>query len=84
MSPASLTEFLITCSLIAHLPSLPAGQYNEQLMNAIAAEATPRIQEFSQQNLSNLCWAFGKLGHFDRELMAAIAERSIVLIKVLH
>jgi hypothetical protein len=53
-------------------------------MNAIAAEATPRIQEFSQQNLSNLCWAFGKLGHFDSELMAAIAERSIVLIKVLH
>lgn len=53
-------------------------------MNAIAAEATPRIQEFSQQNLSNLCWAFGKLGHFDGKLMAAIAERSIVLIKVLY
>jgi hypothetical protein len=53
-------------------------------MNAVAAEATPRIQEFSQQNLSNLCWAFGKLGHFDGELMAAIAERSIVLIKVLR
>lgn len=27
----------------------------------------------SQQNLSNLGWAFAKLGHMDEELMGAIA-----------
>ena len=52
-------------------------------MDAVAAEAVPRIHEFSQQNLSNLCWAFGKVGHFNSKLVAAIAERSIVLVKVL-
>jgi hypothetical protein len=53
-------------------------------MEAVAAEAVPRIHEFSQQNLSNLCWAFGKLAHFNAKLMAAIAERAVVLIKVLY
>ena len=35
---------------------LASGQYNEGLMDAFAAEAAPRIHEFSQQNLSNLSW----------------------------
>ncbi len=59
-----------------------AGQYNRLLMEAFAAEAVPRIQEYHSQNLANLTWAFGKLGHLDTDLMAAISRRAVEIAKV--
>lgn len=48
----------------------------------MAAEALKTIESFSQQNLANLAWAYGKLAHFQAALMGAIAERASQMIKV--
>ncbi|KAL4855247.1 RAP domain-containing protein [Chlorella vulgaris] len=58
--------------------------YDGKLMEAMAAEATRSINNFSQQNLANLAWAFSKLAHFDEPLMAAIAGRAEALVKDLN
>ena len=51
-------------------------------MERMAAEAEAQIEGFSQQNLANLAWAFGKLSHYRRPLMDAIAEQAAKKVKV--
>jgi hypothetical protein len=38
--------------------------------------------EFTQQNLANLAWAYGKLGHYHQGLLDAIAARSLEILEV--
>ncbi|KAI3429562.1 hypothetical protein D9Q98_005650 [Chlorella vulgaris] len=58
--------------------------YDGKLMEAMAAEATRSINNFSQQNLANLAWAFSKLAHCDEPLMAAVGGRAEALVKDLN
>ncbi len=44
-------------------------------MQTMAAEAVGRMDEFLEQNFSNMAWAFAKLRHLDQELMDAIAGK---------
>ncbi len=51
-------------------------------MDRFASEAEGRIQEFSQQNLANMAWAFGKLTHDAPSLLDAIGLKATVIVKV--
>ena len=59
-----------------------AGYYSESLMDKFGAEAEGRIQEFSQQNLANMAWAFGKITHYMPSLLDAIAQKATAIVKV--
>lgn len=48
----------------------------------MAREADDQIKSFSQQNLANLAWAYGKLSHYEPALLATIACQAVVKIKV--
>lgn len=52
-------------------------------MDRFASEAEGRIQEFSQQNLANMAWAFGKLTHDAPSLLDAIGRKATTIVKVL-
>ena len=67
------------------VPSLLlAGFYSEGLMTRFGSEAEGRIQEFSQQNLSNMAWAFGKLSHDAPALLDAIGRKAMAIVQVTH
>ena len=51
-------------------------------MDRFASEAEGRIQEFSQQNLANMAWAFGKLTHDAPSLLDAIGLKATTIVKV--
>lgn len=51
-------------------------------MDRFASEAEGRIQEFSQQNLANMAWAFGKLTHDAPSLLDAIGRKATTIVKV--
>ena len=51
-------------------------------MDRFASEAEGRIQEFSQQNLANMAWAFGKLTHDAPSLLDAIGLKATAIVKV--
>ena len=59
-----------------------AGYYSESLMDQFGAEAEGRIQEFSQQNLANMAWAFGKITHYMPSLLNAIGQKATAIVKV--
>lgn len=61
---------------------MTAGFYNEALMVRFASEAEGRIQEFSQQNLANMAWAFGKLTHHAPSLLDAIGRKATAIVEV--
>ena len=44
-----------------------------QLLQAIAAEATAKLAEFTAQNISNLLHAFAKLEHHPGSFLAAVS-----------
>ncbi len=48
----------------------------------MATEAEAQIHSFSQQNLANLAWAYGKLCHSKPSLMASVAHQAVLKIKV--
>ena len=52
------------------------------MMDRFASEAEGRIQEFSQQNLANMAWAFGKLTHDTPSLLDAIGLKATTIVKV--
>lgn len=47
------------------------------LIEAIAAEAIPKCNEFHSQCIANTAWAFSKLGVKDSTLMAALSAEAI-------
>lgn len=49
----------------------------DALLLAIAREAVIQIDDFNEQNLSNTCWAFAKLGLRHDPLIKAIAEETV-------
>ena len=51
-------------------------------MERMAQEAITQIDLFSQQNLSNLTWAFGKLSHYNQQLLEVVATQVILKIAV--
>ena len=53
-------------------------------MDRFASEAEGRIQEFSQQNLANMAWAFGKLTHDAPSLLDAIGLKATTIVKVAY
>ena len=59
-----------------------AGFYSEGLMGRFASEAKGRMQEFSQQNLANMAWAFGKLTHHAPSLLDAIGHKATAVVQV--
>lgn len=59
-----------------------AGYYSENLMDKFGAEAEGRIQEFSQQNLANMAWAFGKITHYMPSLLDAIGRKATAIVEV--
>lgn len=59
----------------------PAGYYDPELLARMATEAESQIVKFSQQNLANLAWAYGKLLHYERGLMDAIAQQATIKLK---
>lgn len=61
---------------------MPPGYYYAPLLERMAEEATTQIGEFSQQNLANLAWAYGKLSYYSYELMAAVAHQAILKMEV--
>ena len=61
---------------------LGAGFYNEGLMVRFAQEAEGRMEEFSQQNLANMAWAFGKLTHHAPPLLDAIGYKATAVVQV--
>lgn len=58
------------------------GYYDAKLLETFADEAEWRITEFSQQNLANLAWAYGKLGHYHKGLLDAIAKQAASMLEV--
>lgn len=58
-----------------------AGFCDEALMVRMAAEAEAQIAQFSQQNLANLAWAYGKLSFYQRSLMDAVALQAVIKVK---
>eukprot|EP00971_Amphidinium_carterae_P024766 488429-Amphidinium_carterae.1 len=50
---------------------------SDALMMAVAREAVVQIADFTEQNLSNTCWAFAKLGIRHDPLIKAIASESM-------
>ena len=69
----------LVCDLVM---LLGAGYYSKDMMDRFASEAEGRIQEFSQQNLANMAWAFGKLTHDAPSLLDAIGRKATVIVKV--
>lgn len=65
-----------------HVVVLAAGFYSEGLMVRFAGEAEGRMEEFSQQNLANMAWAFGKLTHHAPSLLDAIGHKATAVIQV--
>ena len=65
---------------------LPAGvasnYHNAEMMDRFAQEAQDRIQEFSQQNLANVAYAYGKAKHDAPGLLDKIAQRAIAIVEV--
>lgn len=59
-----------------------AGYYDGPLMTRMAKEAEEHIQEFSQQNLANLAWAYGKLSHYEASLLDHVACQATLKVKV--
>ena len=53
-------------------------------MDRFASEAEGRVQEFSQQNLANMAWAFGKLTHDAPSLLDAIGLKATTIVKVAY
>lgn len=51
-------------------------------MEVMAEEAVSTIEQFSQQNLANLAWAYGKLAINHSQLIDAIAARACAMISV--
>lgn len=51
-------------------------------MVRMASEAEAQIEAFSQQNLANLAWAYGKLSHYESVLMDAVAQQAAFKVKV--
>ena len=62
--------------------SIDAEFYSPAMMEATARNAEQHMQDFSQQNLSNVAWAFAKLGHMDAALMDAIASQATAMVQV--
>jgi hypothetical protein len=42
--------------------------YNRQLMDVVGQRALVLVDQFKEQELSNVVWAFAKLHHYDTEL----------------
>ena len=61
-----------------------AGYNDSALMVRMAAEAEAQIEQFSQQNLANLAWAYGKLLHYEASLMDSLAAQATLKIKVVQ
>lgn len=59
-----------------------AGSHYPDLFEAMSQEAITHIKNFSQQNLANLAWAYGKVAHDDPLLLDAIAQQACSMIKV--
>ena len=59
-----------------------AGYHNDALMDSFAEEGRSRIQEFSQQNLANMAYAYGKAKHDAPVLMDSIGRRAIAIARV--
>lgn len=51
-------------------------------MITFGGEAERRIEEFSQQNLANLTWAFGKLSHCAPSLLDAVGQKATAVVEV--
>ena len=51
-------------------------------MVRFAGEAEGRMEEFSQQNLANMAWAFGKLTHHTPSLLDAIGHKATAVVQV--
>ncbi|OLQ02697.1 hypothetical protein AK812_SmicGene14417 [Symbiodinium microadriaticum] len=49
----------------------------DSVMMAIAREAVVQISEFTEQNLSNTCWAYAKIGIRHDPLIKAIADETL-------
>ncbi|CAE6911284.1 RAP [Symbiodinium natans] len=49
----------------------------DSVMMAIAREAVVQISDFTEQNLSNTCWAFAKIGIRHDPLIKAIADETL-------
>ena len=60
-----------------------AEHYNKDLLASMAKEAQLHIDKFSQQNLANLAWAYGKLSYYDSKLMDSVAFQSTARVKVI-
>ena len=52
-------------------------------MITFGGEAERRIEEFSQQNLANLTWAFGKLSHRAPSLLDAVGQKATAVVEVM-
>lgn len=48
----------------------------------MAQEAIHQIKDFSQQNLANLTWAFGKLHHYHKNLLTEVAGQTVLKLAV--
>ena len=59
-----------------------ADYHNDALMDRFAEEGRSRIQEFSQQNLANMAYAYGKAKHDAPVLMDSIGRRAIAIARV--
>jgi hypothetical protein len=53
------------------------GHAAPTLLDAIAAEAAPRVREFNPQNLANTSWAYATAGHAAPALLDAIAAEAV-------
>lgn len=53
------------------------GVLVDQLLEAISAEAIPKLSEFNVQDLSLTAWAMSKLGFLHLHLLDSIAAASI-------
>jgi hypothetical protein len=68
------------CQLVQVWACAKLGFYEASFLETISHETTSRIDEFAQQNLSNVAWSLAKLDHYDEGLMTAITARALTLV----
>jgi hypothetical protein len=57
--------------------SAKLGYQNEELLKAVAKEATHKVGNFALGELSNLIWAFAQASFIDEKLFKAVAQEAL-------
>jgi hypothetical protein len=64
----------------AQLPAVQNRQLPASFLRSLVGRAKVLTRTMGTQNLCNLAWALGKLGHYDQDLMTLLMARAEALL----